>query len=74
MSNMPSDKTTALAKELKELISHYDHRSFTAHISHLANIHVRHKRNVILKSPIRQLMYLVSLYHNQCKSSVWTCK
>ncbi|WP_433903582.1 hypothetical protein [Sphingobacterium puteale] len=64
MSNTPSDKATTLAKELKELISHYDHRSFTAHVSHLANIHVRHKRNVILKSPIRQLMYLISLFHS----------
>lgn len=57
-----TDRASLLANELKELISCYDHRSFTAHISHLANIHVRHQRNVDLKSPIRQLMYLISLY------------
>lgn len=58
------DKTTLLANELKELISLYDHRSFTAHISHLSNIHVRQQRIVGLLSPIRQLMYLISLYHS----------
>jgi len=58
------DKATFLAKELKDLIRKFEHRSFTAHISHMGNIHVRQRSGQIkLRSPIRQLMYLISLYH-----------
>lgn len=58
------NKATKLAVELKELISRFGHRSFTAHLCHMGNAHIRQQSGQIkLKSPVRQLMYLMSLYH-----------
>jgi hypothetical protein len=64
MLESPNEKATRLATELKTLIRQFDHRSFTGHIAHMANIHVRLRSGHIeLRSPIRQLMYLISLFH-----------
>ncbi|WP_231427695.1 hypothetical protein [Pedobacter sp. Leaf250] len=58
------DKATRIAKELKSIISQFSYRSFIAHMAHLSTAHHRQGTGVIkLRSPIRQLMYLVSLYH-----------
>jgi hypothetical protein len=64
MKESKPDRATAIAKELKSIIRKYDHCSFTAHIAFLANHHVRQATGQIkLRSPVRQLMYLMSLYH-----------
>ncbi|SDD66148.1 hypothetical protein [Pedobacter soli] len=64
MKELTQDRATAIANELKSIIRKYDHRNFTAHIAFLANQHVRQSTGQIkLRSPVRQLMYLVSLYH-----------
>lgn len=58
------EKATKLAMELKELISRFGHRSFTANLCYMSNAHVRQRSGQVkLKSPVRQLMYLVNLYH-----------
>lgn len=58
------DNVTRLAQELKSLISRFEHRSFVAEMGFLANQHVRMRSGQVkLLSPIRQLMYLMSLYH-----------
>jgi len=62
MSESPEEKATRLATELKTLIRCFEHCSFTSHIAHMANIYVR-RGQVALRSPVRQLMYLISLYH-----------
>lgn len=49
--------------ELKELISRFSHKSFIAHICWLSNIKIRQSKPSNLTSPIRQLMYLINLYH-----------
>ena len=60
----PDDIATAKAKELKELIRRFEHRSFTGHLGHMGNAHIRQRSaKVKLRSPVRQLMYLMSLYH-----------
>jgi len=64
MKELTQDRATAIANELKSIIRKYDHRNFTAHIAYLANYHVRQATGQIkLRSPVRQLMYLISLYH-----------
>ena len=46
------------------MIRRFEHRSFTAHLGHMGNAHVRQRSGQIkLSSPVRQLMYLMSLYH-----------
>lgn len=57
---------TSLSKKLKKLISRYEHSSFLAHWSFLANMHYRSKREggSQLLSPVRQIMYIISLYHS----------
>lgn len=63
-SNPPEDKATALATQLKELIRRFEHRSFTAQLGHMANAHIRQSSGQVeLRSPVRQIMYLMSLYH-----------
>ncbi len=64
MKDHDQDRATAIAIELKTLIRRYSHHSFTAHIAYMANAHVRQATGQIkLRSPVRQLMYLMSLYH-----------
>ena len=64
MKELTKDRATAIANELKSIVTKYDHRSFIAHIAYLANHHVRQAAGQInLRSLVRQLMYLVSLYH-----------
>jgi hypothetical protein len=64
MSVLSEDKATTIANELKALIRRFEHRSFTAHLGHMGNAHVRQRSGQIkLRSPVRQLMYLMSLYH-----------
>lgn len=64
MTELTQDRATAIANELKSIIRKYDHRNFTAHIAYMANHHVRQATGKVnLRSPVRQLMYLVSLYH-----------
>lgn len=64
MKELTKDRATAIANELKSIIRKYDHRNFTAHIAYMANHHVRQATGQIkLRSPVRQLMYLISLYH-----------
>lgn len=64
MEDLSQDRATTIANELKSIIRKYDHRNFTAHIAYLANHHVRQATGQIkLRSPVRQLMYLISLYH-----------
>jgi hypothetical protein len=64
MSVISEDKATTIANELKALIRRFEHRSFTAHLGHMGNAHVRQRSGQIkLRSPVRQLMYLMSLYH-----------
>lgn len=60
------NNTTPLSKKLKNLISKYEHKSFIAHWSFLSNMHYRNKDDgkTELISPVRQLMYLISLYHS----------
>lgn len=59
-----SDIITAKCHELKEFISKFHHRDFVAHICYLSNAHWRRQTTVVkLHSPVRQLMYLISLYH-----------
>lgn len=61
---LTEDRATAIANELKSIIRKYEHRSFTANIAYMANRHVRQASGQIkLRSPVRQLMYLISLYH-----------
>lgn len=57
---------TSLSKKLKKLISKYEHSSFLTHWSFLANMHYRNKRDgkSDLLSPVRQIMYIISLYHS----------
>jgi len=57
---------TALSTELKDLIRKYNHKSLLAHLSFHANMHYRNnnRTKTNLQSPIRQLTYLVSLYHS----------
>ena len=60
-----SDHLTILCQELKEHISVFSHRDFVAQICFLCNGHWRRQTKVVkLHSPIRQLMYLISLYHS----------
>jgi hypothetical protein len=64
MTESSEEKAIRLANELKTLIRCFEHSSFTAHIAHIANFHVRQRSGQVeLRSPIRQLMYLMSLYH-----------
>jgi hypothetical protein len=64
MNAIPDDKATAMAKKLKAFIRRFEHRSFTAHFGHMGNAHIRQRSNQVkLRSPVRQLMYLMSLYH-----------
>lgn len=64
MKELTKDRATAIANELKSIVRKYDHRNFIAHIAYLANHHVRQAAGQInLRSLVRQLMYLVSLYH-----------
>src|SRR6187402_3004465 len=64
MNIQTEDKATALANQLKELIRRFEHRSFTAHLGHMGNAHIRQgSGQVKLRSPVRQIMYLMSLYH-----------
>lgn len=59
-----SDKITSLCQELKEHISKFSHQDFVAHICFLSSAHWRRQTKMVkLHSPIRQLMYLISLYH-----------
>lgn len=65
MKELTKDRATTVASELKSIIRKYDHRNFIAHIAFLANVHVRQATGQIkLRSPVRQLMYLVCLYHS----------
>lgn len=57
------DRVTTLSKELKNLVEQFDYNSFISQVSYLCNMHWRNQTGVVkLKSPIKQLMYLVSLY------------
>lgn len=56
---------TELSNELKNLIRKYEHRSFVAHWGYLANAHYRTgQTDTKLLSPVRQMMYLMALYHS----------
>lgn len=60
-----NDHIDKLSKELKEYIRKYSHQSFVAQFCYLCNAHWRMQSgSVKLHSPVRQLMYLVSLYHS----------
>jgi len=49
--------------ELKNLLSEFESRSFLVQIAYLSNRHVRHRTGYVkLRSPIRQLTYLTSLF------------
>lgn len=64
MTENHDEKMDRLAKELKKIIRRFEHSSFTSQIAYMANIHVRRQSGQVeLRSPIRQLMYLMSLYH-----------
>lgn len=64
MTELTQDRATVIANELKSIIRKYDHRNFTAHIGYMSNHHVRQDTGQVkLRSPVRQLMYLVSLYY-----------
>lgn len=59
-----SDFVTSKCHELKDIIRKYQHSDFVAQICYLCNAHWRRQTNVVkLHSPVRQLMYLISLYH-----------
>jgi hypothetical protein len=59
-----SDQLTNLTLELQANISQFEHRSFVAQWCYLCNAHWRqHTKLVRLRSPVSQLMYLMSLYH-----------
>lgn len=65
MEILSEDKAEQIANELKSIVRKYDHRSFIAHIAYLSNIHIRQTTGQLkLRSPVRQIMYLVSLYHS----------
>ncbi|MBA4154827.1 hypothetical protein [Flavobacterium sp.] len=59
------NNVTTLSTNLKNLIRKYEHKTFIAHWSFYTNMHYRNNSvlKVELKSPIRQLTYLISLYH-----------
>lgn len=60
-----NDHVEKLSKELKDCIRKYNHQSFVAQCCYLCNAHWRMQSgSVKLHSPVRQLMYLVSLYHS----------
>lgn len=64
MTSISQDRSTKIATELKSIICKYEHRSFTANICFLSNVHIRKGTGQVkLKSPVRQVMYLISLYH-----------
>jgi len=64
MNIQTEEQATTLANQLKELIRRFEHRSFTAHIGHMGNVHIRQgSEQVKLRSPVRQILYLMSLYH-----------
>lgn len=59
-----SDHLTQLSEELKSHISRFDHRSFVAQWCFLSNGHWRQQTKLVkLRSPVSQLMYLMSVYH-----------
>lgn len=57
---------TSLSKKLKKIIAHYEHSSFVTHWSFISNMHYRNKleNKSPLLSPVRQIMYVISLYHS----------
>lgn len=59
-----NDHIEKLSKELKDCIRKYNHQSFVTQCCYLCNAHWRTQSNIVkLNSPVRQLMYLISLYH-----------
>lgn len=60
-----NDHIEKLSKELKDYIRKYNHQSFVSQWCYLCNAHWRTQSNIVqLHSPVRQLMYLISLYHS----------
>jgi hypothetical protein len=59
-----SDRITELSIELKAHVSQFSHRSFVSQWCFLCNGHWRQQTKLVkLRSPVSQLMYLMSLYH-----------
>lgn len=59
------DRVTTLSQKLKTLIGQYHFSSFIAHFCFLSNGHWRQQTGIVkLRSPVRQLIYLMNLHHS----------